>query len=183
MKLIVGLGNPGPEYAATRHNVGWRVVDELRADFNLPAWSKKFKGQFAKGADLVLLKPETFMNLSGESVQEALHFYKLDPKTDLIVIHDDLDLPVGTLRLTGGAGPGGHNGVKSIIEKLGLKEFARVRVGIGHPVDRTPVEDYVLQKFRAEDAELAEDTETKASVAVTTALKDGLPAAMNKFNS
>lgn len=186
MKLIVGLGNPGKEYAATRHNVGWRVVDLLRENFQLPAWSEKFKGQFSKGRyvahDVALLKPETFMNLSGESVLAAAQFYKLEP-ADIIVIHDDLDLPLGTLRLGTGSGPGGHNGVKSIIERLGTQDFVRVRVGIGRPTDQTPIEDYVLQKFRPETTELAEDTETRASTAAEAILKDGLQAAMNQYNA
>ena len=180
MLLIVGLGNPGKEYVGTRHNAGFDVVDALAERAGLK-WKKeaKFKGEVAKGADFVLLKPVTFMNLSGESVVPAAQFYKIDTKTSIFVAHDELDLPVGAMKISIGSGPGGHNGVKSIIEKLGHKDFARFRVGIGKPADQTPIEDYVLRK-PAKDEVLAID---RAVEAIEVAHKEGIVAAMNSYNT
>ena len=167
MKLIVGLGNPGKEYDGTRHNIGFAVVDELRRRHDLPFPSEKFKGLLMKGrvadADVLLFEPQTYMNLSGDAVIEAVQFYKVDAKNDLIVVHDDLDLPLGELRVQKNASSAGHNGVKSVIERLGTQDFTRVRVGIGRPSDRTPVEDYVVMGFTEEEEPAAEDAVLKAA--------------------
>ena len=179
MKLIVGLGNPGKDYEKTRHNVGFMVVDALASGAGL-SWKGGFKGEVAKGNDILLLKPATFMNLSGESVIEALNFYKLDAKKDLWVVHDELDLSVGALRISLGAGSGGHNGIKSIIERLGHQDFARFRVGIGRPTDMTPVDDYVLGPLSKDKA--MDDAIALCAKAVEKALADGIDAAMNAYN-
>lgn len=155
MKLIVGLGNPGGEYEETRHNVGFMVADGLREAFGLPIFARKCKGLASKGRvageDVVLLKPQTFMNLSGESVQAAVAFYKLKP-ADLLVIHDELDIAPGLLKFKVGGGDAGHNGLKSITSALGTADYARLRVGIGRPVHKSQVSDYVLSPFSAEEA-------------------------------
>lgn len=155
MWLIAGLGNPGAEYAATRHNIGFMAVDRL-ADG--AGFSKKFQGEVAQitfgDEKLILLKPLTYMNHSGRAVQAALAFYKLPP-TQLIVLHDELDLPLGKLRIKCGGGANGHNGIKDIDEMIG-PDYWRVRLGIGHPGDKTQVHDHVLSKFGAEERTEAE---------------------------
>lgn len=153
-RLIVGLGNPGDEYAATRHNVGFLVADALAEKYGAGAWKKKFQGLLAPAsvadADILLLKPQTFMNLSGESVGEALRFYKLAQK-DVIVFHDDLDLEPGQVKIKLGGGTGGHNGLKSLDAHIG-PDYWRVRIGIGHPgVKGDAVTNYVLEPFAKSD--------------------------------
>lgn len=155
MKLIVGLGNHGKSYAGNRHNIGWWVVDELHAAHGFGAWQKKFKGEVCKhkiaGEDVVLLKPHTYMNLSGESVQAALAFYKLTP-ADVLAIHDDLDLKPLVLRHKIGGSDAGHNGLKSISQCLGTPDYARLRIGIGRPAHKNQVSDYVLHDFDPSEA-------------------------------
>jgi PTH1 family peptidyl-tRNA hydrolase len=135
MKIIAGLGNPTREYEGTRHNIGFSVIDRLADQYNIGMTEKKFKAVYGKGMiageKVVLLKPQTYMNLSGESILEAVNFYKCDPEEDLIVIYDDIDLDVGRLRIRGKGSAGGHNGVKNIIEHLGTQTFPRIRVGVG----------------------------------------------------
>lgn len=148
MKLIVGLGNPGNQYAKTRHNVGFRVLDFLDLDFH-----KGFSGLYAKSGDSLYLKPQTFMNCSGDSVLAAMSFHKIKPE-DLIVIHDELDLPFGTVKLKKSGGHAGHNGLRDIIRLIGA-DFTRIRIGIGKPEHKTQVADYVLSPFSStEEAEL-----------------------------
>lgn len=144
MKLIVGLGNPGEQYAKTRHNVGFRVLDFLPLSFQ-----KGFSGLIAKENSLLYLKPQTFMNRSGDSVLAAASFHKIKPE-DICVIHDELDLPFGTVRLKKGGGHAGHNGLRDIIRVLG-PDFTRVRIGIGKPEHKTQVSDYVLSPFSKEE--------------------------------
>lgn len=157
IRLIAGLGNPGREYEHTRHNAGFRWVDAI-AERKRAEWKKetKFAGHVAKveegGRDFWLLKPATFMNLSGRSVGNFMRFYRIEP-AQLLVVHDELDLPPGTVRMKMGGGAGGHNGLADIIEVLGTKEFWRLRVGIGHPGDKNRVPDYVLEKARREEQE------------------------------
>jgi len=182
--LVVGLGNPGPKYAGNRHNVGFMVVDRLAARLGAPAYREKFKGLVTKAPvgsdDLVLLKPMTFMNLSGESVQPAAAFYRIEP-AQVLVVHDELDLSFGTLRLKSGGGTAGHNGLKSTIRQLGEPGFARLRFGIGRPAAGSPV-GYVLGDFSASDqAELPELLD-RAADGVEAVLREGLGAAMNAFN-
>ncbi|MCA3266773.1 MAG: aminoacyl-tRNA hydrolase [Azospirillum sp.] len=150
MKLLVGLGNPGPEYAANRHNIGFLALDAIAAKHRLGPWKRRFHGEtadgFVDGMKVVALKPLTYMNLSGQSVGEAARFLKI-AAADTIVIHDELDLPPAKLRVKTGGGHGGHNGLKSIDAHLGTKDYVRVRLGIGHPGDKDRVADYVLHDF------------------------------------
>jgi PTH1 family peptidyl-tRNA hydrolase len=153
--LIVGLGNPGAEYALTRHNIGFMAVDALAENTDASAWQRKFKGQISVGTlgkhAFLLLKPMTFMNLSGESVGEAMRYYKLNP-SDVIVFHDDIDLLSGKVKVKQGGGNAGHNGLKSIDAHIG-PDYWRVRLGIGHPGDRDQVHDHVLSPFAKADRE------------------------------
>ena len=184
MKLIVGLGNPGKEYEKTRHNVGFMVMDCLADDFYVSINTKKFKGEYVKlkyqGEDIILLKPMTYMNNSGEAVSQVMNFFKIDVD-DLLVIYDDMDMPTGKLRLRQSGSAGGHNGVKSIIAHVGTQNFKRIRVGIDkHP--QIPVVDYVLGRFTKEQQSLIEDGIQKAAQAVQMMLDKDFVAAMNAFN-
>ncbi len=159
MKMFVGLGNPGAKYAGNRHNIGFMALDRIAADHGFSPWKKAFKGLVAEGRlgdeRVLLLKPETFMNLSGEAVQAAMAFHKL-PLTDVTVLHDELDLAPGKLRLKQGGGHAGHNGLRSISGHLG-EGYARVRLGIGHPGHKDAVAGYVLHDFAKADAEWLDD--------------------------
>lgn len=156
MRLIIGLGNPGKDYEKTRHNAGFLFVDALREKWAFPEFSaeKKFAGSVSAGMrddeKILLVKPGTFMNRSGESVSTIMKFFKLDP-SDITVIHDDLDLPFGTWKASVGSGAAGHNGVTDIIDRLGTRDFRRIRIGIGRPTDDRDPADYVLDRFTAEE--------------------------------
>jgi PTH1 family peptidyl-tRNA hydrolase len=199
MILIVGLGNPGKKYEHTRHNVGFMVVDQIVKD-KLPvsesekAWSKqdKFQGHVAQIGDILLLKPETYMNLSGKSVASLANFYKV-PTKNIWIIHDDIDLPVGKLRIRKGGGTAGHHGIESIITELGESDFIRFRLGIGtgkldkphtmdHNVPRQKIEKFVVSPFEESEIKDVKKIIKKASEAVEVALKKGLEDAMNQFN-
>ncbi|MCD2176360.1 aminoacyl-tRNA hydrolase [Rhizobium sp. C1] len=153
MKIIVGLGNPGPKYAANRHNIGFMAIDALHRKHPFGPWSKKFKAEISEGEiageKVLLMKPQTFMNLSGEAVGEAMRFYKLGPG-DIIAIHDELDLPAGKVKLKVGGGHGGHNGLKSIDAHCG-RDYKRLRLGIGHPGAKELVHNHVLGDFAKVD--------------------------------
>ncbi|MBU1669421.1 aminoacyl-tRNA hydrolase [bacterium] len=150
MLLIVGLGNPGTQYENTRHNIGFKVIDKLVSDFGARDISKNsFYGELFKSSDILLLKPMTFMNLSGKSVQAVKNFYKIELE-DIVVIHDDIDLPFSALRFKNGGGHGGHNGLRSIDGILG-KEYVRIRMGVGKPEYKSQVADYVLHDFSVEE--------------------------------
>ena len=186
MFLVVGLGNPGREYTNTRHNIGFRCVDALAARHNLAFEDKKkSKAKIAlgsiQGQRVLLAKPQTYMNLSGSAVQGLAAFYQIPP-AQMMVIFDDLDLPVGTLRIRPKGGSGGHKGVTNIIQRLGTQGFSRIRVGIGRP--DTPVDpaSYVLRPFEGSDeVEIAEAVE-RVILAVETWLTDGIDLAMNRYN-
>ena len=184
MKLVVGLGNPGSRYASTRHNVGFMVVDRLARRWGAAVAKKQCNAQVGgaeyDGERVWLAKPQTFMNLSGEAVSCLLHFYRLRP-SDLIVVYDERDLPVGRIRLRERGSAGGHRGVASLIQMLGTNEFPRVRIGIGRPPETDAV-DHVLSGFPTEERPLIEDALTRAVEAVEDALRDGLATAMNKYN-
>lgn len=186
MKLIVGLGNPGDEYARTRHNVGFVVADAVAEAHQITLNQTKFKAIIGKGVigseEVIIAKPQTFMNRSGESVSSLLSFFKLNP-TDCIVICDDLELPTGKIRVRGKGGHGGHNGLRSIIELTGSQEFVRVRVGIGRPNDSSQVSNYVLNTFSKDEKPLIADAVERASKAVEATIKDGAEMAMNRFNA
>ncbi|HKL55759.1 MAG TPA: aminoacyl-tRNA hydrolase [Roseovarius sp.] len=159
MQLFVGLGNPGAKYAGNRHNIGFMAVDRIAADHGFGPWRAKFQGHVTEGVlegeKVILLKPATFMNLSGQSVGEAMRFYKLTPG-DVTVFHDELDLAPGKLRVKTGGGHAGHNGLRSIHAHIGA-EYARVRLGIGHPGHKDRVAGYVLQDFAKADQEWLDD--------------------------
>jgi PTH1 family peptidyl-tRNA hydrolase len=183
--LIVGLGNPGAQYARNRHNVGFMVLDALARDLGIAVDRSKFKGKFgtgeAEGHSVVLLKPETYMNLSGESVSPARSFFNVEIP-DILVIHDELDLPYGTLRLKIGGGHAGHNGLRSMQEQLGSPAYARLRVGIGRPA-KGSVTSFVLQDFaRGEEQDFLPDLVDRSVSAVRTALHQGVHKAMNTVN-
>ena len=162
--LLVGLGNPGPKYAATRHNVGFMVVDKLIDDLHaIPLSSSSFKGELYKAQSHYLLKPLTFMNLSGESVVKVADYFKISTD-DIIVVHDDLDLPFGALRFKRGGGHGGHNGLKSIDAHIG-KEYIRIRIGIGKPQHKGEVASYVLAPFTQEEQQYLDDIIAQAASA------------------
>jgi len=165
MKLIVGLGNPGPTYSQNRHNIGFMVVDELIKDFNANNISKKnFLGELYKSKDILFLKPTTYMNLSGKSVQAVASFFKIKPE-DILVIHDEIDLPFGAVRIKKGGGHGGHNGLKSI-DSLITKEYNRLRLGVGKPERKEMVASYVLSDFNADEQKVLDSfVEYGASVA------------------
>lgn len=184
MKLIVGLGNPGKEYAGTRHNCGFMVIDRLASKLNVDVDQNKFKGLYAKvkyhGEDIILLKPQTYMNLSGDSVNAVMNFFKID-KEDLLVIYDDLDMPVGKLRLRKTGSAGGHNGIKNIIAHLNSQDFKRIRVGIDRHKYMN-VADYVLSRFSKVESEAIEQGIENAANAVLDYLDNDFNHAMNYYN-
>ena len=185
MYIIAGLGNPTKEYEKTRHNVGFEVIDVLADRLFTSVDEKKFKGYYGKavigGEKVILLKPQTFMNLSGESVRAAADFYKIDPE-HIIVIYDDISLEVGQLRIRSKGSAGGHNGIKNIIAHLGTQEFPRIKVGVGAKPPRMDLADYVLSRFSAEDRVKMEEAFKEAVQAVQVMITEGDQAAMNRFN-
>ena len=183
--LIVGLGNPGSKYAKNRHNIGFMVLDALAEDARIAVTRTKFKGAYGTGRiadrDVVLLKPGTFMNLSGQSVVPAARFFGVEPE-NIVVIHDELDLAYGTLRLKMGGGHAGHNGLRSIINLLGSREFARLRVGIGRP-EKGTVSGFVLADFANEERDFLPALIDNGADAVRRALQEGVRRAMNIVNA
>jgi len=183
--LIVGLGNPGREYKDNRHNFGFMLIDRLCVRLNVRGMKVQSKAIVLstnyEGRKLIFAKPQTYMNLSGHSVQGLLRFYKL-PLEALLLAHDDLDLPFGTIRLRPGGGPGGQKGVGSTIQQLGTQDFPRLRLGIGRPPGRMDSADYVLQDFPNADLTTLSQLLDRAADAALTWVTEGLDAAMNKFN-
>lgn len=184
--LIVGLGNPGQKYLETRHNAGWHLLDTIVKDnpqFRFD--EKRSKALIARGAlagaKVALVKPQTYMNLSGEAVGPVARFYKIPPER-ILVAFDDLDLPPAKLRLRPKGGAGGHKGMRSLIQHLGTEEFPRLRLGIGRPPGQMPVEAYVLQKFRADEWAEMLVTYEQGVAAVEAVLLEGIDRAMNRFN-
>jgi PTH1 family peptidyl-tRNA hydrolase len=187
IRLIVGLGNPGREYETTRHNAGYWWLDELARLQNLSFKSEsKFHGLAARGQlhghEMLLLKPQTFMNVSGRAVGALAQFYKIAP-AEMLVVHDELDLPPGVARLKMGGGHGGHNGLKDIIAHLGSKDFWRLRLGIGHPGDRADVAGYVLNDPRREERELIDEAIQRALHVAPLIVEGKTEAAMLKLHS
>ena len=183
--LLIGLGNPGREYANTRHNFGFMAIDRLAVRLNARGMKVQSKAivMNAQYEDykLILAKPQTFMNLSGQSVQGLVHFYKL-PLTNVMILSDDLDLPFGTIRIRASGGPGGQRGLSSILEKLGTKDVPRMRLGIGRPPGRMDPANYVLQNFSKDDMQFISELLDRAADAALEFVTNGLNAAMNKFN-
>ena len=184
MKLVVGLGNPGSQYAETRHNVGYQVVDRLTERWAIPCRREKFRGLagegHACGTSVLLLKPTTFMNNSGQSVGEAWRFYRVEAD-DLLVILDDMDLPLGRIRLRAGGSAGGHRGLDNIILMLGRGDFARLRIGIGSSVEGEAV-GHVLGRFEPDQLPHVEPTVKRAAEAVECWITEGIEQAMNRYN-
>ena len=182
--LVAGLGNPGRQYEQTRHNAGWMVVEELARRHD-GSFRSKFAGQLAEVRDgdlrIALLKPETYMNVSGRSVSQATRFFKVDPES-LLVVHDDVDLEPGRLQARLGGGLAGHNGLRSIADALGTQDFLRLRIGVGRPGrgDRRPVADYVLSSFEPEVDVVA--LVSRAADAAETIVREGLEPAQQRFN-
>ncbi|MFN8411846.1 MAG: aminoacyl-tRNA hydrolase [Anaerolineales bacterium] len=183
--LIIGLGNPGREYKDTRHNIGFMLIDQLTVRLNARGMKLQSKAivisALHQDKKIIFAKPQTYMNLSGQSVQGLLHFYKI-PFENLLVAHDDLDIPLGTIRIRATGGPGGQRGMASTIEQLGTKDFPRLRLGIGRPPGRMDAKDYVLQDFSKEDMKLLPEVLERAADAALTFVTDGLNKAMNQFN-
>ena len=184
MKLIVGLGNPGRNYAHTRHNMGFDTIDKLADSWGVSIEKENFKGLYTKvkyfDEDVILLKPLTFMNLSGDSIISCMNFFKIEKK-DLLVIYDDLDIKPGHLKLKESGSSGGHNGIKSIISNLGSEEFKRIRVGVGRP-EFDSVIDYVLKKPSKEEQELIDEAQNNAVEAIKIYLKESFNKAMTLYN-
>lgn len=185
MYCIIGLGNPGKQYELTRHNAGFLVIDKLLENAN-EKLEKGFKSLYCKTSlhnqPVLLVKPQTYMNLSGEAALEITRFYKI-PLPKILVVYDDLDLPVGALRFRKNGSAGGHRGLTSIIQLLGSDQIARLKLGIGRPKPPIPVVDYVLTPFTGEEKLLFEDSLSKAGEAVLAYLQYGLDYSMNHFNS
>ena len=183
MILIVGLGNPGKQYEQTRHNIGFDVIDYMANKYNIDVNREKFKGicgeGFIENKKVILLKPLTYMNLSGESIRELANFYKLEDD-EIIVVYDDISLDIGRLRIREKGSAGGHNGIKSIIQNLGGDKFPRVKVGVGQPKDN--LVNHVLGKFSKEDREHIEKVIPVVSDAIVENVKNDAKESMNKFN-
>ena len=184
--IIAGLGNPGREYAHTRHNVGFDTLDILSDRYDIPIDMARFNAHLGKGEiegrKVILLKPQTYMNLSGESVSGAVNYYKADPETDLIVIYDDIYLGIGDIRIRKQGSAGGHNGMKNIIRQLGSENYLRIRIGVGEKPKEYDLADYVLSHFSAEERERLDAGLIDAANAAVLILKEGADAAMNRYN-
>ncbi len=185
MYIIIGLGNPTSRYEATRHNIGFDVITRISDDYKIKLDTKKHKALCGSGyigsEKVILAQPQTYMNLSGESVRELIDFYKLTNE-DIIVIYDDVSLDVGQLRLRKKGSAGGHNGIKSIINHLGTDEFKRIKVGVGEKPAEWDLADYVTARFNKEDESKIRDALEKASKACEVILNDSFETAMNRFN-
>jgi len=185
MKIIIGLGNPGKKYERTRHNAGFLAVDEIARDLRFSLAQEKYHAVIGKcrigGEDALVAKPQTFMNESGRSVGAILRYTYAKP-ADLIVVHDELDLPLGSVRVKTGGGHGGHNGLRSIIEHTGTPDFIRVRVGVGRPAPGRDAADYVLSPFGTDERKTADESFVRAAAAVQSIVLHGLTKAMNEYN-
>ena len=186
MYLIAGLGNPDKKYEHTRHNVGFDVIDELAEKYNISISEKKHKALLGKGViegqKVVLAKPQTYMNLSGESIVELVHYYKIDPETEMIVIYDDISFAPGNLRIRQSGSAGGHNGIKNIIKCLGTQEFMGIKVGVGEKPKNWDLADFVLGHFSKEERENLEDAIGRAMEAVGYMINGDVAKAMNEYN-
>lgn len=185
MYIIVGLGNPEPEYSNTRHNMGFDTINKLAKKYNIEFSKTNFKGIYGtgiiEGEKVILLKPQTYMNLSGESIKEIINFYKLNTD-NLIIIYDDIDIEPGIIKLRKTGGPGTHNGMKSVIKEIGTEKFSRVRIGIGKPEHKGDLINYVIGKIPEEDKKILEKSTDVAKEAIEEIIKSGMDKAMNLFN-
>ncbi|MGM7724474.1 aminoacyl-tRNA hydrolase [uncultured Metabacillus sp.] len=185
MKLIIGLGNPGKQYEQTRHNVGFMVVDKLSKELSIPLDRHKFNGLYGmghiSGEKIILLKPLTYMNLSGECIRPLMDYYDID-HNEIVVIYDDLDLPVGRIRLRTKGSAGGHNGIKSMILHLATQEFNRIRIGIDRPTNGMKITDYVLGRFTDEETQGINEAIDRSANACERWLSTSFTQIMNEFN-
>jgi len=185
MYLIIGLGNPEEEYSGTRHNMGFNTINKIAKQQKIEINKTKFQGLYEtatiEGEKVILVKPQTYMNLSGNCVQEFVNFYKIE-KQNIIVIYDDMDIEPGQIKIRKQGGPGGHNGMKSIIQMLDTEEFARIRIGIGRPKHNGDDINYVIGKIPEDEIPKLDDGVERAKDAVIEILKNGIDSAMNKFN-
>lgn len=186
MYLIVGLGNPGRQYEGTRHNMGFDTIDELVEKHRIPQGGVKFNAMYGKGIvggeKVILMKPLSFMNLSGGPVRDMANYFKIDPETEMIVIYDDIDLEPGQIRIRKQGSAGGHNGIKDIIRQLGTQKFLRIKVGVGAKPKGWDLADHVLSRFADCDRKLVDDAVQRASDAVEKIISQGADAAMNEYN-
>ena len=186
MYLIVGLGNPGRQYEATRHNMGFDVIDKLVEEYQVPQAGVKSNAMYGKGRiggqPVILMKPLSYMNLSGGPIREMANYFKIDPETEMIVVYDDIDLDPGQLRIRKKGSAGGHNGIKHIIQQLGTQNFVRIKVGVGAKPKGWDLADYVLGRFDKDDRALVEEAQERACKAVELILTDSVDAAMNEYN-
>lgn len=185
MYLIVGLGNPEPDYAHTRHNMGFNVINKLAEEYNIKIARKKFNSEYEnaiiEGKKIVLVKPQTFMNDSGKAVAKFVDFYNIE-LDKMLIVYDDIDIELGKIRIRKGGSPGNHNGMKSIVECLNNKDFPRIRVGIGKPNENENMIQYVLGSIPREQKDMLEEGTKKAKKAIIELLKNDIDIAMNKYN-
>lgn len=186
MYIIAGLGNPTKEYKGTRHNVGFDAIDEIANQYQIKVDSKKHKAVYGtgyiEGYKVILVKPQTYMNLSGESLREFIDYYKADPESELIILYDDIDLDVGQLRIRRKGSAGGHNGIKSIIAQLGTQNFMRIKIGVGEKPNYMDLADYVLGHFSKEERVIVDESIESVAKAVELIITKEIAAAMNVFN-
>lgn len=185
MYLIVGLGNPEKDYSNTRHNMGFQAINKIAKQYEIGITRSKFKGLYGtgkiEGEKVILLKPQTFMNLSGESIKEIMQFYKID-KEQMIIIYDDIDIEPGRIKIRKAGGAGTHNGLKSVVHELNTQDFKRIRIGIGMPEEKENLIEYVIGAIPEEDKEKLEKGTELAKEAVIEMIKNGIDKTMNKFN-
>lgn len=185
MYLIVGLGNPGKEYENTRHNMGFKAIDALAYSSNIDVRRSKFKGLIGNGTiageKVILLKPQTYMNLSGQSIRETVSYYDV-PRENIIVIYDDMDIPLKSIRIRKSGGPGTHNGMKSVVKELGFKDFPRIRIGVGNNSKDSDIIEHVIGKVSKKEQELLDEAAKAAADAIEDIIRVGIDNAMNKHN-
>ena len=185
MYLIVGLGNPEEDYSKTRHNMGFNTINKIADELEIEVNKRKFEALYGEkiinGEKIILLKPQTFMNASGDSIVQVVNFYKISME-NICVIYDDMDIELGKIKIRKKGQSGSHNGMKSVIERLGTEEFARIRVGIGKPKNKNDMINYVIGAIPEKEAKILDESTTKAKDAMIYILKEGIDIAMNKFN-
>lgn len=185
MYLIIGLGNPEEEYAKTRHNMGFDTINKISEKYNIKVNKSKFNSLYGTGTiedeKVILIKPQTYMNLSGEAVRDFMNFYKVTAK-EIIVIYDDLDIEPGIIKIRKKGGPGTHNGMKSVVSEIKTEDFCRIRIGIGNPIYKNDLLNFILNKIPDEEYKVLQDAQDRACKAITEILKNGIDTAMNKYN-
>ncbi|MBQ2282672.1 MAG: aminoacyl-tRNA hydrolase [Agathobacter sp.] len=187
MFIIAGLGNPDKKYENTRHNIGFDFIDALGAKYNIPVKEKKHKALvgtgYIEGVKVLLVKPQTYMNLSGESLREVMDFYKIDPEEEMLIVFDDISLAPGNIRIRKKGSAGGHNGIKSIIAHTGTQNFTRIKIGVGEKPAGWDLADYVLGHFPEEDRKLVDEAVSDAVTAAVYIMQQDTDRAMNEFNA